>query len=48
MSAVLRKRIPRREEAFHNPFLAAILPATFLILTLAVLLAVAGHFFPAG
>ncbi len=47
MSAVLRKRI-HRQEAMLAQFWAVILPATMLIVTLAFLLVVIGHFFPAG
>jgi hypothetical protein len=47
MSAVLRKRVIRREEALHAQFLAAVLPATILLLSLVILLGLVGHFFPA-
>jgi len=46
MSAVLRKRITR-QEAVHSHLLAAVLPATLLILALIFLLGLIGHFFPA-
>jgi hypothetical protein len=44
MSRVLRKRIPRQEDHF---FRTVVLPATTLILTLALLIVVIGHFYPA-
>ena len=47
MSAVLRKRISRQEVLQHQ-LLAAVLPATFLVLFVILLLAFIGHFFPAG
>ncbi len=47
MSAVLRKRM-HRQEAMNTQFRGFILPATMLIVTLAILLVVIGHFFPAG
>lgn len=48
MSAVLRKRNHRLEGVPHPNFLGAFLPASILILILVVLVAVLGHFFPAG
>jgi hypothetical protein len=47
MSAVLRKRIPRREEELYRQFLGAVVPATILILTIVLLLTLMGHFYPA-
>jgi hypothetical protein len=48
MSAVLRKRIPRREDVLNSQFRAAVFPAVMLILTLTVLLVFLGQFHPAG
>jgi len=47
MSAVFRKRFSRREELLHHQILTMLIPATTLILTLAVLLGLFGGFFPA-
>lgn len=48
MSAALRNRIHRREEMLTCQISTTVLPATLLILTLAILIVVLGHFFPAG
>jgi hypothetical protein len=43
MSTVLRKRVPRLEDLLPH----TIVTATTLIITLAALLGIFGHFFPA-
>jgi len=47
MSAVLRKRFSKRDELLQTQILTLIIPVATLILTLAALLGLFGHFFPA-
>ncbi|MBZ5624465.1 MAG: hypothetical protein LAQ69_38070 [Acidobacteriia bacterium] len=48
MSAALHKRNHRLEDVPHTGIMGAFLPASMLILILVILIAVLGHFFPAG
>jgi len=48
MAAILRKRIPGPRDSLNGHLLSAVLPAVMLVLTLAALLVLLGHFHPAG
>jgi hypothetical protein len=48
MSAVLRKRNHRLEDVPHTSLMAGFVPASMIILLILILIAVLGHFFPAG
>jgi hypothetical protein len=48
MSAVLRKRNHRLEDAPHPSLIEVFVPASMLIFIIVILIAVLGHFFPAG
>lgn len=48
MSAVLRKRNHRLDDVPHTSLINAFIPASMLVLIIVILVAVLGHFFPAG